>query len=115
MEKIDPLTGEKFMAKRSNQRFATKANQIRFNNQKAREKRKVKGTLDKILDKNRNILAKQLSDKEEISLSRDYLLGAGFNFGCHTHSIRRDEKVFWCVYEYALETIGDRFKIFKHA
>lgn len=33
--KTDPLTGEKFVAKRANQRFATKENRIKFHNSQA--------------------------------------------------------------------------------
>ena len=41
--KIDPLTGEKFIAKRANQRFATAENKIRYHNRKNAEiNKKVK-------------------------------------------------------------------------
>ena len=37
IEKIDPYTGEAFIALRSNQVFANGENRIRFNNEKAKE------------------------------------------------------------------------------
>ena len=37
LNKVDPLTGEKFIAKRANQRFASAKNKIRYNNRKNAE------------------------------------------------------------------------------
>lgn len=56
----DLLTNELFYKSRSNQKFANRKNQIRYNNIKAYKKRKAKAPTDKILDKNRAILKKVL-------------------------------------------------------
>ena len=111
---IDPLTGETFFKKRSNQVFANRSNQIRYNNRKAYEKRKAKSPLDKILDNNRRILKTILGSSDEIVKSRDFLLGAGFNFGCSTHSVKIDGYKWICVYDYAyLPMDNETFKIIK--
>lgn len=116
MEQNDPLTGEKFTPRRTNQKFASRENQVRHNNLKAAEKRKAKSVVDKILDNNRSILKKVLAKNTEIVRSKEYLLGAGFHFGCVTHTIRRDTLQWTCVYEYAFMSIGNNsFKIIKHA
>ncbi|WP_027392966.1 hypothetical protein [Aquimarina latercula] len=108
MEQIkDLLTGVEFTPTRSDQRFATRENQIRYNNLKARQKRKAKSEIDRALDVNRNILKKILGNHKEIIKSRDYLLGAGFHFGITTHKIKREGKLWSCVYEYALINIKD--------
>ena len=67
--------------RRNNQRFASRENQIRYNNIKAQEKRNIKSQVDRVLDKNRTNLHKLLDGKTEITKSHDFLLGAGFGFG----------------------------------
>lgn len=110
----DPLTGETFLKKRSNQVFANRENQIRYNNQKAYEKRKAKSLVDKILDKNRIILKIILGSDDEVVRSYDFLSGAGFNFGCSTHSVKIDRYKWICVYDYAyLPMDNETFKIIK--
>jgi hypothetical protein len=71
---IDLLTQEEFTKQRSNQKFASSKNRIRYNNLKARKKRITKGPIDRTLDQNRTILSRILGDKTEIVVSRDYLL-----------------------------------------
>lgn len=113
-QKNDLLTGESFTPSRSDQRFATRENQIRYNNNKARQKRKAKAQIDKALDTNRNILKRLLGDKKDIIKSRDFLLGAGFHFGVTTHKIERNGKLWSCVYEYILlHTKDDQLLISK--
>ncbi|WP_438710721.1 hypothetical protein ACSTS3_18570 [Aquimarina muelleri] len=109
---IDPLTKKSFIKKRSNQKFATRENQIQFNNLKAREKRNAKAKLDRALDKNRSILKSLLRDQNEITRSYDFLLGAGFNFRCNTHNILHRNVKWSCIYEYAYtQTKDGNFKI----
>lgn len=111
---IDPLTGETFIKKRSNQIFENSENQIMYNNLKAFEKRKAKSQFDRILDKSRQVLKLTLGTNEEIIKSRDYLEGAGLNYGCNTHTIMRDGKKWICIYDYAYSEIGtNTFKIIK--
>ncbi len=98
----DPLTGEIFTPSRSDQKFASRQNQIRYNNLKAKNKRKAKAEIDRTLDNNRSILKRILGDKKQIIKSRDYLLGAEFHFGITTHKIERDGKLWSCIYEYML-------------
>jgi len=116
MKRTDPLTQETFYPKRTNQKFANRENQIRYNNQKAKSKRDTKYLLDKILDKNRNIISKLLDKDSERYLSREFLLGAGFHFGCLTHSIELNGILITCIYEYGYQKISnDEYKILKHA
>lgn len=110
----DPLTNEVFVKKRNNQIFANRKNQIRFNNLKAQKKRNDTSQINQILNKNHNILKAILSDEDEIIKSHDYLLGAGFHFGVHTHTIKKDEKKWVCVYDYAYLLQPEKhFKIIK--
>lgn len=110
----DKLTGEPFTPTRSDQKFATRENQIRYNNLKARKKRRAKAEIDRTLDTNRNILKRLLKENKEVIKSRDYLMGAGFHFGISTHKIEKNGKTWSCVYEYALMPLKDnRFLITK--
>ena len=111
---IDPLTGETFIKKRSNQVFANRENQIRYNNSKAYEKRKAKAQIDNILERNRQVLKKTLGSNKEITKLRDYLEGAGLNFGCNTHTIMKEGNKCICIYDYAYSLIDtNTFKIIK--
>lgn len=111
---VDPLTGETFIKKRNNQVFANRKNQIKYNNLKAREKRNAKAEADRILDKSRQVLKQTLGSNQEIIKSKDYLDGAGLNFGFNTHSIKKDGKIWICIYDYAYAMIDIHlFKIIK--
>lgn len=112
----DPLTGEPFHKRRSNQKFSSRENQIRYNNFKGGQKRKAKAQVDKILDKNRNILKKVLGEKKEVILSKDYLLGAGFHFSCLTHNIKIGETIYNCIYDFCYARLeNNQYKIVPHA
>ncbi len=106
MEKAkDPLTGEEFNKKRSNQKFASRTNQIKFNNMKAYNKRKAKSIPNKILDRSRDVLKNALGDNDSVERSYDFLLGAGLHFGYYTHQINKDDLKWICVYDYAYALI----------
>ncbi|AUP81223.1 hypothetical protein [Flavivirga eckloniae] len=110
----DPLTGETFYKQRNNQVFANRKNQIKYNNLKALEKRKSIAIINRILDKNRSILISILEGKPEAIKSYDYLLGTGFHFGCSTHTIKRENDNWICIYDYGYMLEGDKtFRIIK--
>ena len=91
--KKDPLSGELFIPKRISQRFACRANQIRFNNLLAKQKRIKKAIYDKPLDKNRTILKTILGNKSVIIKSKDFLLGMGYDFRLSLYNVPvSDEK-----------------------
>ena len=116
MNYIDPLTQESFIPERTNQRFASRKNQIKYNNLKAKGKRLAKAEVDIILDKNRTILRAILNGNKEIIKSRDFLLGAGFHFGCNTHSKIIKNKEYRCIYEYAYTPLNNQdYDIIKYA
>ena len=78
--KIDPLTGEEFTPKSRIQRFATAANQKKYNNLKASLKRsEINNNLRPLLE-NEKILQRIIDGDEFKIVSKDYLLGAGFDF-----------------------------------
>ena len=112
----DPLTKEIFVPLRSNQKFASRKNQIKFNNLKQSKKRNSKKKYDRPLDKNRNILLSILSGQNEAIKSKDWLLALGYNFNIHTHYVRHNDKPIPCIFEFGLIRLeNDRYKIIRNA
>jgi hypothetical protein len=99
----DPLTGEYFIPKHLNQRFACRGNQIKYNNLKAREIRLKKEIINNALENNRKIIEKILKNKESEIVSDEYLLGAGFNFNYFTHYKRINDDVVAYIFNYSIK------------
>ncbi|WP_299095348.1 hypothetical protein [uncultured Winogradskyella sp.] len=111
---IDPLTGEEFVPKRSNQKFASRENQIRYNNLQAAKERQAKAKTRKILNSNRKALQKVLGPNDEIVRSLDFLKGAGLDLQYCTHTIRINNLNWTCIDDYAYALIDTNiFKIVK--
>lgn len=98
----DPLTGETFVPRRFNQKFASRENQITYNNIKARKKRRLKAPVDRVLDKNRSVILGIIGDEQQVIRSRDFLLGAGFNFSYFSRSLMMSGKRCQLIYEYCV-------------
>lgn len=77
---IDPLTGEEFEPKRSNQKFACPENRIKFNNDQANEIRREKSVLDKPLNTNLRVLDEIMLGKNEGIFHDEFLIGKGYTF-----------------------------------
>jgi hypothetical protein len=107
MKKIDPLTSEEFTAKRHNQRFSCRVNQIAFNNKLAREKRELLRESNTKLNTNRAIL-KKLYESGEIEVSKEFLLGAGFNFMYYTQNYNSKGRQFHAVYDFLIEILPNQ-------
>ena len=110
----DPYTGEVFTPLRSNQKFANRRNQIAFNNKIARDNRRIKSPILTVLNTNHKVLIKALGNKEFEIKSKDFLLGAGFNFSIFSRSIKTNDGIYQAIYDYALSAReGDVYKIVK--
>lgn len=114
MKKIDPFTSEEFTAKRHNQRFSCRLNQIAFNNKLAREKRELLRESNTKLNTNRAIL-KKLYENGKIEVSKEFLLGAGFNFLYYTQNYNNKGRQFHAVYDFLIEIMpNQQFLISKN-
>ena len=102
MKRTDPHTGEEFMPQRSNQRFASRENQIAHNNWKAKEERDKVKKIDNARHKSRKILKTLLGDHQSKSFSKSYLQGAGVDLRCLTHLAEEDGQLYRCLYEYMI-------------
>ncbi|TSA37707.1 MAG: hypothetical protein D4R64_05025 [Porphyromonadaceae bacterium] len=110
----DPFSGQAFTKKSETQRFSSRENQIKYNNRKATERRRTLSDYWKVLTRNRDILNRTLGDKAEHTVSRDFLIGAGYDFMFFTHTgIQLADKVMG-VFEYGLKPLsGDRYKVIR--
>lgn len=105
MEKIvkkDPLTGQTFIPKRSNQRFATSYNRKKFNNQIANDLRKEREYIFGPLNKSHRLYIKLMEGKNEGEFSFDYLDGYGLKFNTFTHHKLINGVQVPCVFEFTL-------------
>jgi len=114
-EKKDPLTGQKFVTNRIDQRFANRKNQIKFNNRLAIRKRQSKAPYDKSLDLNRTILKKVLGKEKEIIKSKDYLEALNYNFHLSLYQTTIDKATKMTakgIYEFLIIPLTDnQYKI----
>lgn len=114
MKATDPLSGQVFTKRVVNQRFSSRENQIRFNNQKANDKRRALNDYWKVLTHNRNILQRTLDNKAEQIVSQDFLSGAGYDFNYFTHSGIKEQDKAVGLFDFGLQPLsGDRYKIFR--
>ncbi|HLG34376.1 MAG TPA: hypothetical protein VI757_05800 [Bacteroidia bacterium] len=111
----DPLTGELFIPKRSNQIYSSRATQIRFNNEKQKRSRKENAVINRHITRNKKILKAILSDAKEIIKSKEFLSGAGFRFEYYTHYFSYGVGRAYCNYEYCIVLLENgNYKIFKN-
>jgi len=111
----DPLTGEEFMPKKSSQRFATPANRIKYNNEKASKLNSERAFIDKPLHGNRNTLKELLGNKTEIIVHAEFLRGRGYNFTLTTHYDRWEGTNVPCIYEFMIIAMpNEQIKIVKN-
>jgi hypothetical protein len=101
-QRKDPLTGKLFYPIRSNQMFANRTNQVRWNNIKAKKKRDIKAPLNQTLDSNRNILKRVLAGKKKITKTKEFMLGAGYSFGNYCQVYKSGGLLYQYVYDFAI-------------
>ncbi len=106
--RVCPFTKEPFVPKRSNQLFVNSSARIKFNNYIASVKRKEKSPIDKPLDKNRKIITQILGTSTVATKTKDFLLGAGFDFSIMTHARLLDNGGnLVCIYDVAYYKLPD--------
>ncbi len=115
----DPLTKQLFVPKRKNQRFASRQNQIEYNNMIARTQRLAMKKIDMILKHNRKVLWRLLGEKPEYVVRKMRLISLGFDFNHYTHHVLVNEekkKYALGIYDFMLENIlNDNYKITRYA
>ena len=113
--RIDPLTSEEFIPKKSSQRFATPKNRIKYNNDIAGKRKLERAFIDKPLHTNQNILKDILGNKKQEVVHEEFLKGRGYNFNITTHSVRWENQNIPCIYEFMIITQpNNQIKILKN-
>jgi hypothetical protein len=102
LTKKDPLTGEDFMPKRVNQRFASASNRKKFNNQQANQLRKKRAIIYGPINETHLLLIRLMEGKKESVYSYDFLEGYGIQFKLFTHFITIEGIRHNCVFEFIL-------------
>ena len=113
--KLDLLTGEEFIPKRSTQKFANAKNRIAYHNFNATKFRQSLSKFNKPLHQNIRILNEIMKDKEEAIFHKQFLLGKGFSFSVHTHLEEYNDKNLCAVYQYIFFPLeNQQIKIIKN-
>ncbi|MEY4835545.1 hypothetical protein [Flavobacterium sp.] len=114
MIRKDLFTGEPFVPKRINQRFANSFNRISYYNKKANELRHSAAFINKPLHINLRILNELMVGENEKIFFKQYLLGKGFSFNVHNNVKKHDGKNHYAVYDYVIITLtNEQIKIIK--
>lgn len=100
--KKDPLTGEEFEPRRSNQRFARPENRIKYYNNKAKARRQKNAYIDKILKHNQEVLDELMEGKDEATFHEQFLKGAKFNPNVCTGITRIGSDMVSVLYNYLI-------------
>lgn len=99
--KTDPLSGETFKPKRINQKFASSANRIKYNNNLANSLRQERNVINIPLNKTHRLVKKLMQGKDEAIFSDDYLSGYGVQFNSFNHFTSVQGNKLPCIFEFA--------------
>ena len=102
LNKKDPLTGESFIPKRVNQRFASASNRKKFNNQQANALRKKRAIIYSPLNKTHHLLMKLMEGKNEAKFSKDFLKGYGVKLNLFNHIVIIEGAQHHAIFEFVL-------------
>ncbi|WP_417371221.1 hypothetical protein [Gelidibacter japonicus] len=100
--KKDPYTGEKFLPKRSNQRFANPKNRKKYHNDKANRLRKTTEFVNKPLRLNRKILDYLMEGMVKKTFHQEFLRGSGYDFDIFNGTCIVNNETGFCLYNYIL-------------
>lgn len=109
----DPLTGELFIPKKVTQKFKTRENQIKYNNQLQSIRRQFLGPLMRPLMKTHRILSNAIGTKNTITLHKEWLSGAGADMTLFTHVETIDETRFYAMFNFTISSNKEYYKITK--
>ena len=95
-----PYSGELFVPKRRNQRFANSKNRQNYHNEIAKKHRDMKSEIDKALFKNFLILTNEIKEGETKTIEKEILLRKGFNPNIFTHLDTLNGRLTRCIYQF---------------
>jgi hypothetical protein len=116
LKRIDPYSGEEFIAKRVNQRFARPENRIRYNNDAANELRKQREYINKPIHIAHVKIIKLMDGRNEAEFSIDFLRGYGVNFNVFNHYVLINGVQQPAIFEFIfiIDKLNKKVKIIRH-
>jgi len=112
MLKVDPHTGEEFFTNKRNKKFASKSNQVAYNNELFAVKRESESLITERLHHNQTIIRIALNGTKSTTVTKEYLIARGFNFYSITHFKKKDNTTFYGIFEFTYSVINnEQFKI----
>ncbi len=112
----DKLTGEKFEAMRSTQRFVKPANRIKYHNQQASKKRLEMQPTFSAINNNYIILKKLISENKDsrFIFSRVMLNHIGYKLKYITHLLNHNDELAYGIYEVEFSIDDKNLKIIRY-
>ncbi len=116
IRRTDPQTGEKFFAKRANQKFASPENRIKFNNDAANALRKQREYINKPIHITHVKLRKLMVGRNEAEFYLDFLRGYGLDFNVFNHYVLYNGIQRPALFEFIIiiEKLNKKVKIIRH-
>jgi hypothetical protein len=112
----DLLTNQAFTKKRSNQKFSSPENRIKFYNRKASQQRLKLAKHELPLKQSFKAIEKLLTGKKEGTYNKHFLQGCGVSFSHFTHYTKLDGKNFPSIFDFVLISINENdIKIVRDA
>lgn len=106
--RTDPHTGEYFQPFRTNQKFASRENQIAYNNAVAKKQRDYLKEIDHFVKNNWKVLQEILGEKKLVLKSKDYLIGCGYDFRFLNNLRQHNGYGYYATYNYGIRKIDDK-------
>ena len=104
-KRIDPYSGESFYPYRSNQKFASRENQIAYNNARAKARRDYLNEIDSCVKRNWQILLEILGEEKALEKSEEFLLGYGYDFRFFNNIRRENGLGYFAIYNVGMRQI----------
>ena len=101
----DPYSGEYFYPNRSNQKFASRENQIAYNNARAKVKRDYLNEIDSCVHRNWRILLELLGNNRIIIKSEAFLNGYGYDFRFLNNIRTEGGNAYFAIYNVGIRQI----------
>jgi len=116
LKRKDPHTGEEFIAKRLNQRFARPENRIKYNNDAANALRKEREYINKPIHTTHLKLKKLMDGKNEAEFTFDFLNGYGVDFTVFNHYELYNGIQRPALFEFIIiiDRLNKRIKVIRH-
>jgi hypothetical protein len=114
--KTDPFSGEEFIPKRRNQKFATQENKVAFNNDKAAKIREERAQINNVIKRNHEILKLLLNNEKEKTVDLKTLDDLSFKFNYYLKLERINHKSHFSIYDInytLLNNENKQIKIYK--